>query len=553
MEPLILPDNYNNSTECEIIHDLFDYRTTDQRLLFPYMALITLILFIIYLLILFIGFTLFIYYHKKYERLLHRKIGLYMFASLGIIFIIISGCVRAVVSQFYYPCGIYHLFGSFAVPFTGLAIPLIIIEHYNNYVFSNAVGKYNLKIVFNEFNDNDEALKQYSTKLNSLTFLKESLSMYRYPFKSTSSSSSVSVNNKGSNKSINNKNNSELTTSIVDDPIINDKQHNNNITSNKSGSFYNTSDLNTNEIKASIINDLRILRLLNFISSTRFRTFLIIIYIVPYLIAYIVILIQNPYIRPQNGCVACPLHDVLSYFAFFYVIIGVGITLIFSSKIKKHKDPFDIILNTKYISYAALIGIIVFGLSLFVNDGTIGNYLSVTHLLYVCLIIMQYFLFLHPVIIAFTYDIPIQDSDIETRSMSSDLSKHSYKKRSKEINEEFKEMLKIPEARQEFSDYLGYEYAIENLRMYEMIEHFKLTFFDSSHQTRRAKCNKIFNLFLENNAVFQVNLPFTITSQIRFILDNPDIELQPEIFNKAEKELINIMLGSYTRFVKQQV
>jgi len=99
-----------------------------------------------------------------------------------------------------------------------------------------------------------------------------------------------------------------------------------------------------------------------------------------------------------------------------------------------------------------------------------------------------------------------------------------------------------------FEKFMIHEFAVENLQIYEECETWRKHFFDSTNVTRRTRAKRIYQLFVENNSVFYVNLSSLIRDDLRkkIIVDNP-IPLEENLFHQAQLQMFYIMLGAHSR------
>lgn len=111
----------------------------------------------------------------------------------------------------------------------------------------------------------------------------------------------------------------------------------------------------------------------------------------------------------------------------------------------------------------------------------------------------------------------------------------------------FKTLLRDKHFEDIFREHLQIEFAEEVLNLYESIEDFKSRYSDMSYSTRKSIVKKLYNIYISDTSSYQVNLPETLKTDILEKI-NSNEEISYCVFDKIQKELFNMLYGSYQRF-----
>lgn len=103
--------------------------------------------------------------------------------------------------------------------------------------------------------------------------------------------------------------------------------------------------------------------------------------------------------------------------------------------------------------------------------------------------------------------------------------------------------------RQLFRQHLVSEFSIENLLFYDAVNEFK----EDKAVSRQVRAKKIFTIFLQSTAEFQINIPSRVLQNIEDKL-NRDEEIAVDLFDEAQDEAYRLMQNdSFARFRRTNV
>lgn len=114
--------------------------------------------------------------------------------------------------------------------------------------------------------------------------------------------------------------------------------------------------------------------------------------------------------------------------------------------------------------------------------------------------------------------------------------------------QEFNHCLKDRELRDNFEQYLTYEFSNEHLSALIQLESFAKTFHSYSSATRKSRFIKLINLFVKNNSVMMINISYKTREAV--LKHEFEDEITQGVFDEVVKELRSMLFGAFLRYRK---
>lgn len=320
----------------------------------------------------------------------------------------------------------------------------------------------------------------------------------------------------------------------------------------------------------------RELLFLKFIASKEAQILLLILYISPFVAIIIANIVLLPALNPVAGCVHAQLlsinDDVVLASGAIAFVLGVCGAL----SVRRFPDPYGIATECRqYLQYGGLITLISFILDTYVTKFPYGFtfeyfiglglntmlFTVTSYQIYIGVKDNQHgqFSFNYIKNILKSLGKRVRQRDGRRRESNVSVASHSAKNEHNKKLDEFAspqkllELLEDPKETEDFEQFLIGEFSVEMLRMYLECKRWEKNYFDSPETTRRARAKKIVQLFIEDNAIFQVNLPGTIRNEIMKACENNKVDMSPDLFKRAQKEMLLMMHGAFRRYTKKKL
>lgn len=98
-----------------------------------------------------------------------------------------------------------------------------------------------------------------------------------------------------------------------------------------------------------------------------------------------------------------------------------------------------------------------------------------------------------------------------------------------------------------FETHLAKEFGLESLLFIEDAEKWKRSFFDTTEKLRTMRAKRLFDLYIERNAIYSINVPFEITLEITNKLSRNEVDA--DLFSDAVLEIQKLLnIGAVKRF-----
>jgi hypothetical protein len=551
-------------------------------------TMVSIVLFVFGVTHVVVSFTLFWIFRHTYPRLECRSYIVVFAISIATLS---HNIAELVFLQNVLPCAVGYIAVILIVPTSGLSLFGRIFDFLNKQVFGRIVANISLDKLLRADDDDDETVKGsvVADAENNAKEISTEEDMVRGELASAKVahvSGVASVGGDGSKMweariSLHN-NDESLTVEKTPSTVGKEKRPN----AVRIASNHNTSFLVINRIFGVL------LRILKTLASTRARVIFIILIAIPYELISIFQLSTVPMLEPSNNCYGCDITVVERVTITITGAVLVLVVAVAAYFVRNFKDHYGKKQEIQLTMCSSGMSLVVFTVQTVIGGDAIYYHIC-DYSLWTCFQLSQFFTVTLQVILA------IQNSKLaDTRERfatevgwvgGNKREKTKSKKIASESNaivvapdnaiadtgalDRFNETLKSSTARSEFEDFLIHEFAVENLRMYDECENWRLTFFDSTAVTRRSRAKRIYLLFVEPNSVFYgefilfihyflttinlnlgiVNLPSKARDDLQQkIMVDAKGALNDDLFAVAQKEMFNIMLGAHSRHLKRR-
>jgi hypothetical protein len=122
----------------------------------------------------------------------------------------------------------------------------------------------------------------------------------------------------------------------------------------------------------------------------------------------------------------------------------------------------------------------------------------------------------------------------------------------REREEKFKSLLMDQDWHSAFAHFLEKEFALENLLFWDEVTRFK-TNYRALIDSRKA-AEDIYQLFISEQSVMQVNLPSSTRRELDILFGNNTSIISADVFDKAQEEVFQLMVrDSFSRFSVREI
>jgi hypothetical protein len=293
------------------------------------------------------------------------------------------------------------------------------------------------------------------------------------------------------------------------------------------------------------------IRSYRFLTSDFFTSITLGLYMVPYLIAAIVLTATDPMIT--NGCPnGCFATDIGNALVIAGCIIALVCLLVAVYLVRNLSDPFGIVReNTLACLLGGLPAVIATGLGNNTSAAPDFNCQQITCAGVLVLCFVQSWLQ-----IALMYadrekyrTMLLQQGGGETMRSQHHISTSS------ELYSAMTQVLVDPQLHQLFEQHLIAEHGVESLRFYDAATRWKRDFADVPQRTAESRAKKLCGIYIGDKAMFPVNLPSDVVDRISDALANTGTKaLSRDVFDDAIAGVKELMLfDTYLRFARSDL
>jgi len=245
----------------------------------------------------------------------------------------------------------------------------------------------------------------------------------------------------------------------------------------------------------------------------------------------------------------CPSGTLFAYVCSVWIIIDLIVVCFFAKKIHSvEHDSFAIQKELKRVGIFTVVALIFWQIetALLTPDAT--NYYVVSDFDN-CFIVFVDLLWVTFLPLKATYNplhAPNRKSLSSSKKPLSRGSARSYDSSSLEA------VLANPVGYQDFFGFLAKEWSTENLLFWKQVNDYKEIV---NQEERTKKAQAIYETFVRENAIYEVNLPDTIRSELRRTIEQNlgQSDVQFDLFDSAQNEIFSLMSNdSFTRFMKTE-
>ncbi len=560
----------------------------------PYLKRVALGLYLFAIIYAIFACSRFLYYFNHYERLKKRKASSTFLVVLGCIIQFHAGILQMSISL---PCSIGVALALLVIPVSGVAIPLRLAEVLNRHIFSKIifeVGKESNQLLPNKENEsgkdndtpktgNDEAPKhshQVSTHWDNVFMKSGGLNDGDNLTTGSRDNKSVRISMRDVMKGVvaqyldpgkvaaemKMQTEGTLTTAIV--------------SPEQSKSVASSQNVD-NQITASIINALRMhqsLKVIRYFSLARTQMIISFVLLLPFLLYIIIDISRVPHLNPDANCYYCAASPGQAQFIIATATIFFILSLIAGYPLRKVADPFGVISECKLLLCCGILSTVGYILQRYYPDNLYPN-VAVSWLTYLGMICGIFVSTDLQVIIAQRTEVSSRasrkllrkqivgdgrNSQAETQVSSvgpvnvETEPKNKKSKSTKKFDDpahprKLKALLEKGDsdpAYALFEKHLVSEFSIELLRMYQDCEYFAENYFDMSSSTKLARAKRICSLYLDSDAIMQVNLPHRLRLQILEQVTKVQSVDDRNLFRECQHEILLMLHGAFTRFIR---
>jgi hypothetical protein len=292
------------------------------------------------------------------------------------------------------------------------------------------------------------------------------------------------------------------------------------------------------------------------LSSGRATMLIMFLWFLPYLTALIISIAVSQFAR--NGCATCSLYDlpILRFLLYVGGAIPVAYCLASVWVVRKAPDPLFVAREIKvaftYFGLPSILFLILSGV-LPQNLDFSFRFLYQLTLLGFCLVQSA----IPGLVVTYWYYKESRKRSISTEVAHSSSASHGRDRT------EFENTIRDPILHAAFMGHLTAEHAVESLRFHDEVTKWAREFHDYSARNARLRARKIVTLFVGDDAVFSVNLPYDVMHKLRVSvgveeskstlpnrnLDEGGFVLDAHFFDEADKEILELMrLDGFARF-----
>jgi len=253
------------------------------------------------------------------------------------------------------------------------------------------------------------------------------------------------------------------------------------------------------------------------------------------------------------GSDPCPNANVFSYMNSLWLIIDLIIVCFFAKKIHSVEiDSFNIQKEMKRVGIFTITALIFWQVETAFLTVDAQNYYVTSDfdnclIIFVDLIWVTFF----PLYASFHQNHQVQSSAVSynpvRKSVSPRGSARSYDSSTLEA------VLDHPLGYQDFFGFLAKEWSTENLLFWKQVNEYKVI---ADPEQRTKKAQAIYETFIRENAIYEVNLPDTIRSKLRLSVEQilaQGENIPSNIFDGAQNEIFSLMSNdSFHRFIKTE-
>lgn len=314
--------------------------------------------------------------------------------------------------------------------------------------------------------------------------------------------------------------------------------------------------------------DMRELRKLKFLTSWKMRLILVSIMLFPNIVTMIYDMQTTPHLNPQYQCRGCYIPATTVYVLLLggagMTVLGLAIGVI----VRKYPDPFRIVPEMVLASiFGGVIAVLGFVLDWFLptmQNFTFG-WIILLGCLNILFVTSDYQVYIARRSEKRYESIASERAQITHGSQYMYETANSNAGYTEVVsnpplltekgNATVSTLKKAMESRlvlEYFEEHLVSEFSVELIRMYLECQNFKKSYHDLTEKTRRVRAKRIIETYVESTSISQVNLSDTLRSDLINRVQDKSKEIPIDFFKESDIEILRMMLGSYHRFIKTE-